>query len=368
MNTEILLDKEKPTWIYGNGGFAARVRAALEDLGFEVRGYISYLNQPGGEVFAPGEVVSKDSQVAIGIFNHFTDLMPIAKRLSSDGWSRIFNPSQVHRSIGTHFSTYYLTGDSSSVASSDEVDEVLGFLADSESRRILSGLHKYQREGTLETVLRSELPDKQYLGTTLPEPYRDMWITRDDNWLDVGAFTGDTLSSILTYYPLEFKSSHFNCFEPDAVSFEKLRIWCSLNNPNVQLFHAAVGLVESRVAFMSSGQLSSKAELAPSQDSVDGTAMSGDEVRMLRLDDLDRSRPFSHIKMDIEGAEMEAILGAQGILREHRPKIAISLYHKPRDLYEIPTFLKKLLPKYSWYVRCYGSHGYDTILYGVPLD
>jgi FkbM family methyltransferase len=325
------------------------------------------LGQPGGETSLPGEVVSQDSQVALGIFNHFTDLIPIQKRLSHDGWSRIFNPAQIHRVIGPHFSTYYLTGDSSNLASEEEVDEVLGFLADSDSRRILSGLHKYQQGGALETVLRSELSDKQYLGTTLPEPHKDRWITHDDNWLDVGAFTGDTLSSILTYYPSEFKSSHFNCFEPDAVSFDKLKAWCALHKPSAQLFHAAVGLVESRVAFMPSGQLSAKAEQGPSRDYGDGVEISEHEVRMLRLDDLISSSPFSHIKMDIEGAEMDAILGAQRVLQEERPKIAISLYHKPRDLFEIPIFLKNLLPNYSWFVRCYGSHGYDTILYGVPL-
>ena len=74
----------------------------------------------------------------------------------------------------------------------------------------------------------------------------------------------------------------------------------------------------------------------------------------------------THIKMDIEGAEMGALTGGAYTLIKHRPKLAISLYHRHRDIVEIPLYLMKLLPNYNWFIRCYGAHGYDTILYGIP--
>jgi hypothetical protein len=76
----------------------------------------------------------------------------------------------------------------------------------------------------------------------------------------------------------------------------------------------------------------------------------------------------SHIKMDIEGAEMSALIGAKESLLSYRPKLAISLYHLPYDVTRIPIYLMTLLHDYAWFIRCYGAHGYDTILYGIPLE
>jgi FkbM family methyltransferase len=71
------------------------------------------------------------------------------------------------------------------------------------------------------------------------------------------------------------------------------------------------------------------------------------------------------IKMDIEGAEMEALGGASRVIREFKPRLAISGYHKPQDLWEIPNKLKELNPNYQ---ITYGHHTpiiWESVFYAV---
>ena len=57
------------------------------------------------------------------------------------------------------------------------------------------------------------------------------------------------------------------------------------------------------------------------------------------------------IKMDVEGAEEEAINGACSTIRKYRPKLMISLYHRNRDIFYIPLMIKKLNPDYRLCIR-----------------
>jgi hypothetical protein len=67
--------------------------------------------------------------------------------------------------------------------------------------------------------------------------------------------------------------------------------------------------------------------------------------------------------MDIEGAELAALRGAERTLRRDRPRLAISLYHKPEDFYEIPEFLAGLGAGYRLYMDHYTIHEEETVLF-----
>lgn len=72
------------------------------------------------------------------------------------------------------------------------------------------------------------------------------------------------------------------------------------------------------------------------------------------------------IKMDIEGAEYNALLGAEETIGKFRPKLAISVYHLPDDIYTIPLLIKKMLPDYTLYLRHYTWGAGETVLYAAP--
>ncbi|MDD2780465.1 FkbM family methyltransferase [Sulfuricurvum sp.] len=71
------------------------------------------------------------------------------------------------------------------------------------------------------------------------------------------------------------------------------------------------------------------------------------------------------IKMDIEGFELEALKGAFNTIKKNLPKLAISLYHKLEDFYEIPDWIKSNFPEYQFYLGHHTIHAGETILYCI---
>ncbi len=74
------------------------------------------------------------------------------------------------------------------------------------------------------------------------------------------------------------------------------------------------------------------------------------------------------VKMDIEGAELDALQGARETITRHAPVLAICLYHRPDHLWEVPLYLKGLRPDYRLYLRRYGEDCWEQVLYAVPAD
>ena len=71
------------------------------------------------------------------------------------------------------------------------------------------------------------------------------------------------------------------------------------------------------------------------------------------------------IKMDIEGAEYEALKGAENLIRRYKPKLAISVYHKFEDIWELPELILSYCPEYTFYLRHYSLSSEETVLYAV---
>ena len=74
------------------------------------------------------------------------------------------------------------------------------------------------------------------------------------------------------------------------------------------------------------------------------------------------------IKMDIEGAELNALRGAEVAIRKHRPKLAISLYHNPEDFDVIPRYIAGLDLGYRFYLDHHTIYQNETVLFAVPSE
>ena len=86
---------------------------------------------------------------------------------------------------------------------------------------------------------------------------------------------------------------------------------------------------------------------------------------MQGLDDLLQGEKVTFIKMDIEGKEYYALMGAKEIIAIQKPRLAISVYHRTDDIIKIPALLLELVPEYKFCIRHYSILSNETILYAL---
>lgn len=89
-------------------------------------------------------------------------------------------------------------------------------------------------------------------------------------------------------------------------------------------------------------------------------------VETLTIDDLVNNEKLDRvdfIKMDIEGAELESLRGAENTICRFRPKLAICVYHKLNDFWEIPQYIDSLELGYRFSLRHFTIHAEETVLF-----
>jgi FkbM family methyltransferase len=174
--------------------------------------------------------------------------------------------------------------------------------------------------------------------------------------LDCGACIGEIS---LLFAGLVAGQGEVHLFDPIPLHTCYCRLQASLNPSLAHVFHVNELAVGNRTQ-MTSGDKSDSDKIAPGGLAINSFASTS-------LDDYAgrRLRRVDFIKMDIEGAEMDAIDGAAKIIREFKPRLAISAYHKAEDFYEIPFKLKSLNPGYELYFGHHSPVGWEIVFYAV---
>jgi len=168
--------------------------------------------------------------------------------------------------------------------------------------------------------------------------------------VDCGFYDGLSSRQFMKWCSEKYKK--IIAFEPDSINYQNaLKID---DIPNLELFNAGCWSENTTLCF-AGGKGSA------SQISADGE----EKIKVLKIDDVLKGEPCTFIKMDIEGAELEALKGAEETIRKYHPKLAISIYHKPEDIYELPKYILELCPDYKLYLRHYSFGRWDTVLYAV---
>lgn len=177
----------------------------------------------------------------------------------------------------------------------------------------------------------------------------------EECFVDCGAYTGDTIQSFLAHSANVFR--RVIAFEADASVMPGLETFMSDVGSRGVLHKAAVGAVNGTVHFAGDGS---------GGGCVTGT--SGVEVPCVRLDDVLAREHVSFIKMDIEGAELQALEGAPRIIWRDRPVLAVCGYHTPDHLWRVPVSLRTLAPDSALFLRAHCADGLDSVWYAVPPE
>jgi FkbM family methyltransferase len=176
-------------------------------------------------------------------------------------------------------------------------------------------------------------------------------LNESEIFVDCGAYDGDSVLRFAKYAKENFNKIY--AFECDEKNIQKF-----LNNTK---------RYEDKIKLVKKGAWSKAGDLNFSNAGSSGSRIEDGGIKILvdSIENVVKDEPVSFIKMDIEGAELEALRGAENTIRKYKPKLAISVYHKQEDLITIPQYILSIHNDYRLYLRHYGTFVTELILYAI---
>lgn len=177
-----------------------------------------------------------------------------------------------------------------------------------------------------------------------------------DSFIDCGAYDGDSIHDFIDIFP-EYKK--IIAFEPDRLNLSKLFERKEKEHiQNLTVIDKGVGSQIETLHFQSNGE--SNSFLNENGD---------DEIQITTLDEYSsQCTGTTMVKMDIEGAELAALQGAEKLIKEKHPILAICVYHREEDLIAIPQYIHKIAGEgvYDYYLGFHGLDLAELVFYAIP--
>ena len=191
---------------------------------------------------------------------------------------------------------------------------------------------------------------------SLGEHYFEEFINlgSDETFFDIGAYDG---ANSLRFSEITNGSGSIVMFEANPIQQASLKTLLQ-NENNKQLISSALSDEDTNLYFDSNKGSSSRIETQETETSI--------MVKAKRLDSLNLNCVPTFMKLDVEGAEMRVLNGATETIRKFRPRLAISVYHRPKDILEVFLFCQKNLPGARYFLRQYTEGTDEIVLYCLP--
>lgn len=236
--------------------------------------------------------------------------------------------------------------------------EVLGWLEDEESKRVYTN--------AICNRIAPQFSQYDFHDLYTAGEYYETDAFKMDNdecFVDCGAYNGDTIERLLDsaggvehVYAFEMDEGNYADLQQNILKImERYR----LREDQFSLFNAGVWNANESLPY-GKEQFGTKESFCLFKDETVGY------TELVKIDDLLRGKRVTFIKMDIEGAECNALKGAKNVILENTPKLAICLYHRLQDFWEVPAYIKSIVPQYKLFVRHHQKEGIGgTVLYAV---
>ncbi|MBQ7637406.1 MAG: FkbM family methyltransferase [Clostridia bacterium] len=322
-----LKSSHKPIVLYGTGNGADRVmdRLAAENVGvsgvFASSGFVRNRFFRGMKVESYAEICDRlSSFIVVMCFGSAREeVFENVKKISSE---REFYIADVPVSGNDIFDEeFYLKN-------KHRLGAVREKLCDEQSRNIFDNIVSFKLSGK---------PDFLFSAVSPENIYDDIVFCDNAPFiLDLGAYTGDTVKEFSSCCP---GYSGIIAVEPNKNSFKKLlsvseslRSVCAVN---------AVISDKNGDAFLTAGNRGRGAR----QDAI------GEKIKSVTVDSLLAGEKAHVIKFDVEGNELPALCGASETIKNHKPKLILSCYHKSGDLFLLPEKVFELNGAYKMLLR-----------------
>ncbi len=230
----------------------------------------------------------------------------------------------------------------------DEIRRGYSLFADEESKNAYASIINYKLTGKMKYLMDTY--------STKDELYSELSATSVKTYIDAGAYNGDTAREAISYFPM---LREIIAIEPDPKNFKKLiKFSETLESPKICLVNAAAWNESGAGEFSSSGNRNSSISSTMSYEHKET------DVELVSIDSLGVSPDY--IKYDVEGAELEALIGSHETIERVHPTLLVSLYHRSKDIFEIPNYLKEKYPFYKLVLRrlkCLPAWEIDLLLF-----
>lgn len=225
----------------------------------------------------------------------------------------------------------------------EKYEEVYEHLEDDKSKNTFFNLVNYKYSGDPRYIRYFEdLRENQYFEPFLNLPHHPVFA-------DVGGYQGETSIKFMDMYP-DYKKIYF--FEPEEENLKKAKEkLASYQN----------------IVYVQKGCYSDIGEIAFSIDGSSSMICKDGNTKIL-LDKLDNmvSERIDFIKMDIEGAEGDAIEGMKRTILDYHSTMAVCVYHKPDDFWKITQQVLSIRNDYKLYMRHYSPGVDETVMFFIP--
>jgi FkbM family methyltransferase len=225
---------------------------------------------------------------------------------------------------------------------------------------------------TLRAVLTFHLTCDPEWHMQVARPYSSLYFrsglfafSKTEKFVDCGASIGESTTGLIGVTNGNF--SHIWMIEPDRFNIETLKKLQARHAgtaiaDKLSLHPLAVGESASEAPFHHQGGHSGSIAPIDATSGAAGSPGALDYVQVRTIDSIIDDAP-TFIKMDIEGFELPALHGAEAAIRASHPKLALSAYHRPTDLLELPAYIDSIAPGYTLGLRHHTEDRWDTCLY-----
>ena len=347
--------------LYGAGYLGRQVLARLRSVGVEPVAFADDTPAKQGtsidglQVLAPrnfAERFGPHAVFAVTVFNPAASYLRIKRQLQAQIDARVVSLLELAWKYHDIFLPHYqFELPQNILEKARNIRRAFRVFADEESSRQFVAHLRFRLHLDFEALPSSNYGD-YFPADVVPE------LGADTTFVDCGAFDGDTVRRFIEQQRGRFREIY--AFEPDAENFRRLAEYVSRlgseATDRIHLFRAAVGGRRARMRFSSSAGMASALSDA-------GAA----EVDVIPVQQVVSAREDGvlFLKFDVEGGEAAALEGAAGLINA-RSIVAVCVYHRPDDLWELPLKLRALAPTHNLFLRTQGEDGMDVVCYAVP--